>query len=550
MNVFGLMRMFTIRLRMLGAIVVVLLLLGVLGGAGMMGMLRIYELNQHLLNGPVARSQSVAELAKDVAQLQAMGLRVQLHAGDDAQRQQALQAWSNHRQTLQAHGQQLHSQSGAQEQAAVTEFLQQVQRHAQQFQAAAQGLSSVQTSAQVQQALLPAQSALEAAQQQLEGLQRMLDQELAAAEGNASAVASQTRTLFIAAVVLTILVVGPLTLLNMVSICRPLAQARALAQAVAQGDLTARIAIEGKDEVADLQHGLREMQSSLNAMVGQVRDASANIATASQEIASGNGDLSGRTEQTASYLQSTVGSLQTLTGTVQQTAQSSHTANQLAQQASSTAHDGGAVVQQVVHSMQNIADSSRQIGDIIGLIDSIAFQTNILALNAAVEAARAGEQGKGFAVVAGEVRLLARRSAEAANEIKKLIENSVTAVGGGVKQVEAAGQRMRDIVQGIQQVSDIIVEIRSATSAQTEGIAVVNQSVGEIDQMTQQNAALVEQSAAAAESLREQAQQLAQVVGQFKLDDAALRSNAGSAYRGHLATVAVSSRAAPMALPH
>jgi methyl-accepting chemotaxis protein len=265
-------------------------------------------------------------------------------------------------------------------------------------------------------------------------------------------VANQTKWLFVLAVLITVVVV-PTTLMNMNSICRPLEDARKMAQAIAGGDLSQNIAADGKDEVADLQRALRDMQQGLGTLVAQVRDASGNIATASQEIASGNQDLSQRTEQTASNAQEAVSSLTQLTATVQQTATSSQMANQLAASASQMATHGGGVVQQAVASMHEISASSRKIGDIIGLIDSIAFQTNILALNAAVEAARAGEQGRGFAVVASEVRSLAQRSAAAASDIKGLISNSVTAVGGGVRHVEEAGTAMKDIVSSVQRAA-------------------------------------------------------------------------------------------------
>ncbi|MBQ0132053.1 MAG: HAMP domain-containing protein, partial [Comamonas sp.] len=359
------------------------------------------------------------------------------------------------------------------------------------------------------------------AEKLLQQLQQLLQDQAQTAQVRGEQVASQTQWLFIAALVITTLVVAPLTLLNMVSICRPLTDAKRLADAIAQGDLTAKLEVVGKDEVSQLQRALQMMQDSLNTMVGQVRNASGNIATASQEIATGNEDLSARTEQTASNLQQTVASLVQLTSTVQQTASSAQMANQLAASASQTASQGGSIVAQAVDSMHEISASSRKIGDIIGLIDSIAFQTNILALNAAVEAARAGEQGRGFAVVAGEVRLLARRSAEAAGDIKRLIQSSVNAVDGGVKHVESAGQTMQDIVNSIQRVGDIIGEITAASTEQSSGIAQVNQAVGDIDRMTQQNAALVEESAAAAESLKDQANRLAEVVQQFKLEQQA-----------------------------
>ena len=332
-----------------------------------------------------------------------------------------------------------------------------------------------------------------------------------------NSVVKTIQTVYLLALGLASLVVVPLTILNMNSICRPLEQARQLAQAIAGGDLSSRVVVDGKDEVADLQRTQQAMQEGLSSLVAQVREAAERVALASHEIAAGNQDLSVRTERSAGSVQSTVSSLSQLTANVQQTASAAQTAQQLSGSASALAAHGGQVVTQAVGSMHEIAASSRKIGDIIGLIDSIAFQTNLLALNAAVEAARAGEHGRGFAVVAAEVRGLAKRSAQAANEIKNLISTSVTAVDGGVHLVEEAGAAMQEMVAGVEKVGGIITEITAAASEQSLGIDEVNQSVGQIDQMTQQNAALVEESAAAAESLREQAERLSQVVHQFRL---------------------------------
>jgi methyl-accepting chemotaxis protein len=311
--------------------------------------------------------------------------------------------------------------------------------------------------------------------------------------------------------------VVPLTWLNMEAICKPLEQARGIAQSISQGDLSFDIQVDGKDEVSDLLRSLEAMRRSLAGTVGDLREASESIAAASSEIASGNQDLSTRTERAAANVQSMVSSITELLGTVQQTATSAQMANQLAGAASTQATLGGQKVTHVVTSMHEISAASRKIGDIIGLIDSIAFQTNILALNAAVEAARAGEQGRGFAVVASEVRSLAQRSAQAANDVKGLIQASVSAVDTGVSLAEQAGTAMQEMVGGAQKVGGIIAEISTASSEQSAGISGVNETVHEIDQMTQQNAALVEQSAAAAQSLQEQATRLADVVHQFKL---------------------------------
>ena len=304
------------------------------------------------------------------------------------------------------------------------------------------------------------------------------------------------------------------------SIQQPLAQAQTLAQHIAAGDLSAQETVTRGDEFGDLLRSLYAMSDSLGRMVYQVRQSTDSIATASSEIAQGNHDLSARTEQTSSNLQETAAAMEQFTSTIQQSAQSAQQASSLANGAASVARKGGDVVSQVVSTMEEIQRSSSKIADIIGVIDGIAFQTNILALNAAVEAARAGEQGRGFAVVASEVRSLAGRSAEAAKEIKQLIGVSVEKVEAGSGLVQQAGSTMQEIVQSVQRVTDMIGEITAASTEQSAGIAQVNQAVGNLDQMTQQNAALVEESTAAAQSLREQADQMAQAVSQFKVNGA------------------------------
>ncbi|WP_290869114.1 methyl-accepting chemotaxis protein [Aquabacterium sp.] len=301
------------------------------------------------------------------------------------------------------------------------------------------------------------------------------------------------------------------------SITQPLHQAMTVAQAVAQGDLRSPIPGGGQDETGQLLGALRGMNDSLLRIVSQVRQSSDSIATGTAQIATGNSDLSQRTEMQAANLQQTVASMEELASTVQQSADTARTANQLAQTASESASRGGAVVAQVVQTMDGITASSRKISDIIGVIDGIAFQTNILALNAAVEAARAGEQGRGFAVVASEVRTLASRSAEAAREIKSLIGQSVTQVESGAALVNQAGEAMGDIVRQVQRVSDLIGEISAATQEQTQGIAQVASAASQLDEVTQQNAALVEESAAAAGSLQQQAGSLAQMVAVFRV---------------------------------
>jgi methyl-accepting chemotaxis protein len=313
-----------------------------------------------------------------------------------------------------------------------------------------------------------------------------------------------------------------LALLLARGISAQLRQAVALTRRIAEGDLCAVPAGggTGRDEVGQTLSALGLMQNSLHGTIAEVRAAVLAIETAAGEIASGTQDLSSRTEQSASSLQQTASSMEQLTGTVKSTAQSAAEASRLAQSASAVAENGGQVVAQVVATMEAINTSSRQIADIIGVIDGIAFQTNILALNAAVEAARAGESGRGFAVVASEVRNLAQRSAQAAREIKVLIGTSVDKVEAGSRLVGAAGASMDDIVASVRRVSAVIGEISHAASEQTLGLGQINSAVAQLDTMTQQNAALVEQSAAAATSMREQTSRLAQAVGTFKLQPA------------------------------
>lgn len=301
------------------------------------------------------------------------------------------------------------------------------------------------------------------------------------------------------------------------SITAPLNEAVDIAKGVARGDLTRNILPGSSDETGQLLQALKEMNDSLARTVGEVRAATEAISGASSEIASGNLDLSGRTESQASSLEETASTVEELTSTVKQNADNARQANQLVVSASDVALKGGTVVGQVVATMGSIKDSSRKVVDIIGVIDSIAFQTNILALNAAVEAARAGEQGRGFAVVATEVRNLAQRSASAAREIKTLIDDSVEKVDAGSRLVDEAGNTMNEIVTSVKQVADIMSEITAASQEQSHGIEQVNEAVGQMDEMTQQNAALVEQAAAAAQSMQDQAAALSQAVSVFKL---------------------------------
>jgi methyl-accepting chemotaxis protein len=329
---------------------------------------------------------------------------------------------------------------------------------------------------------------------------------------------SHSRMLIVVLSVIAVAIGAVLSWLLTHGIVRPIQDAVTVAETVAAGDLTHVIDARTNDETGKLLRALRNMNDSLVGIVSEVRVGTDTIATASHEISAGNLDLSSRTEQQASALEETAASMEELTTTVRQNADNARQANQLAIAASEVATQGGAVVSEVVTTMSAINESSKKIVDIISVIDGIAFQTNILALNAAVEAARAGEQGRGFAVVASEVRTLAQRSAAAAKEIKELITASVSNVDTGAKLVDTAGVTMEQVVSSIRRVTDIMAEITSASQEQTGGIEQVNGAIGQMDQATQQNAALVEEAAAAAGSLQEQATRLAEAVGVFKIN--------------------------------
>ena len=361
--------------------------------------------------------------------------------------------------------------------------------------------------------LFPSVSPLAASLQQLSAMQEELAQ-----QAYAQAQAALSRAIALAvgslAVVLVLGLMGAIWIIR--TITRSLDSAVHVAETVANGDLSSTIEVTSTDELGRLMQALKHMNDNLIGIVNRIRASSESIATGSTEISTGNNDLSQRTEEQASNLQQTAASMEQLASTVRHNTDNAQQATTLARDAAQTAAQGGKAMEQVTHTMETISASSHKIADIIGVIDGIAFQTNILALNAAVEAARAGEQGRGFAVVAGEVRALAGRSAEAAKEIKLLIQQSVNQVSEGTRLVNATGQTINDVVRQVQSVSTLIQEISTASQEQSQGTGQVSDAIAQLDQVTQQNAALVEESAAAAHSLSHQAAELNELVSTFK----------------------------------
>ena len=523
MDLLKLMRRFTIRLRMVGAIVVVLALLLLVGGAGWWGMVRLQGFNTDFVEHSFAESVALGQLQIGLGQMRRYE-RDMIIAYEKPERVKAAKAqWDQSLQRVQQHMSDMLKGEADEDNLLVEQArealvvyvkaLEPVSRQLEQG-----GFDSATTANLL---LRSAHAAFDQVDALMLKLETVLAAEVKTSHDDAGKIGRTALLVFGVAVGLAALVVVPTTLANMQSICRPLEQAQGLAIAIARGDLTTRPDLSGTDELTDLMRCLADMQGSLARIVSEVRDATDSIRVSSGEIATGNQDLSGRTEQAASNLQETAASMEQLTANVRHSASTAQEASTMAESNALVAEKGGEVVGQVVSTMDEIHRSSQKIADIIGVIDGIAFQTNILALNAAVEAARAGEAGRGFAVVAGEVRSLAQRSAEAAREIKTLIGNSVEKVGAGTALVHEAGRTIGDIVRNAREVSTLIGEITRASAQEAQGISEVNAAVVQLDQMTQQNAALVEQSAAAADSLREQAQRLGEVVAVFLLGNAA-----------------------------
>ena len=518
-----LMRQFSIRSRMMGAIGVVLILLTMVGGAGLWGMGRVHDLNVEFVDHAFEETLTLSRLQVALGDMGRYEKDMIIGYEKPEEVAKAKAQWQGARDA--ALQQMDHMLVGEEDgdNVVVREMKDQLIAYTNAVEPVTRQLADngYDTATVANRMLSRAHDQYAGILANLKRVEEVLKVEAATLQQAGEDTSSQTLMIFGVALALAALVVVPTTLANMQSICRPLDEAQKVATAITNGDLTRSVQVNGKDELAALLQALGGMQASLSRIVGEVRNSTDSIGTASEQIASGNQDLSARTEQAASNLQQTAASIDQINSTVRQSADSARQATQMAVVNAEVAVRGGQVVSQVVTTMNEINQSSQKIGDIIGVIDGIAFQTNILALNAAVEAARAGEQGRGFAVVAAEVRSLAQRSAQAAKEIKVLIEASVGKVETGSRLVAQAGTTIGEIVANAEKVSAFISDITTAAQEQSQGIGQVNAAVSQLDQMTQQNAALVEESAAAAESLKDQAARLAEVVRVFRLSGSA-----------------------------
>jgi methyl-accepting chemotaxis protein len=490
------------------------------GGAGYLAMSKLSDVKDDITdNGLALRNQLQADMAHDAMRGDVLAAQVAGLHKNEKEMAAAQKGFDGHAKRLTGSLAALETMHLSRE---IKDALAKVRPHADAYlraaaAAVAAGGAEAETSADKLREFSVAFDSLEG---EMEALSELIEADSKNTQAEGDAAASTARSTMAAITVFAGVALFVIGLLVSRSVTRPLSEAVRLARKVADGDLTSEIEVKSTDETGMLLLALRDMNLSLRKIVGEVRSGTDAISTASAQIASGNADLSERTEQQASSLEETASSMEELASTVKQNVENAKQANQLAASASDVALKGGAVVGEVVQTMASINDSSKKIADIIGVIDGIAFQTNILALNAAVEAARAGEQGRGFAVVASEVRTLAQRSAGAAKEIKALISESVQKVESGTRLVGDAGRTMEEIVGAVKRVADIMTDITSAAQEQSAGIEQVNTAVMQMDTVTQQNAALVEQAAAAAESMREQAVALGREVAVFRIADA------------------------------
>ena len=519
MNTFALLRRFTIRTRMVGAVVIVLVMFAIVGATGLLGGQKLTGLNAEIMDLANGEQHRVASMRSHLASVRLHEKQMVIDYENGVLVLQHRERWAKEIEATRKAFSAMLEGAEDEDNKIVRGSLEQITAYVKSSEPVLQQIQNgaYDNARTVDKMLARAKQSIASVEADVEKVDAIVTAKAAALEARFQQAIKTIALVFCAVLGVVVALVVPLTLINSRSITGPIDNARNVAQAIAAGDLTRPIVVEGKDEAGQLLAALAQMQEWLRQVVGDVRGSSSNIEIASREVASGNTDLSVRTEQTASSLQKTASAMEQLTGTVSQSADAARQASQLAGSAADVAQRGGKVVAQVVSTMDEISRSSKRIADIIGTIDGIAFQTNILALNAAVEAARAGEQGRGFAVVASEVRSLAQRSAEAAKEIKSLIGTSVEKVESGSRLVADAGSTMTEIVASVQRVADIIGEVMAATGEQSQGIGAINGSIADLDQMTQQNAALVEESAAAAESLKEQAARLATLVAAFNI---------------------------------
>jgi methyl-accepting chemotaxis protein len=521
-KVTALMRGFSIRTRMLGAIAAVLGMFAIVGLVGFGGGWRLKSLNEAFMSHSVREIEQVGAIRLHLSKVRLTEKQMVIDHEDAEKVKQGQTAWLAAIAATQQSLDGLAQDAGSASAPVAVETKAALDRYLKNSQSVIANIAngSYDNARTADRMLGRAKAEMAQAEQRVDGIAELVEARVQATQADFRTTMTQTLIAFAATLVAVLLFIVPMTLINSRSITVPIEYAVQVADSIASGDLTLPIRSEGQDEAAALLGSLSRMQQNLREMVGQVQEAAESIQNSSTEVASGNMDLSKRTEAAAGSLQQTASSMEQLTSNVRQSADAAREATQMASQAADVARRGGGAVSRVVSTMDEINASSRRIGDIVGTIDSIAFQTNILALNAAVEAARAGEQGRGFAVVASEVRSLAQRSASAAREIKGLIDASVQNVEAGTRQVGDAGATMTEIVVSVQRVRDIIGEISQSASEQSGGLGQVNGSVSDLDRMTQQNAALVEQSAAAAESLKEQAVRLGALVGTFRLQAA------------------------------
>ncbi|HLL12963.1 MAG TPA: methyl-accepting chemotaxis protein [Rubrivivax sp.] len=519
----AMLRSFSIRARMWGTTGLVLAMFALVGAVGLFGGGQIQSLSTSFVAGSLRDVETIANVRLHLSQVRMFEKQMVIEYEDSAAVLKHREAWGREIAATKAA---LAAMAGGGAEPQVIGLAKEADARLDEYAKRSQTvLNNIQNgsydNARVADVMLAkAKAEVALAEKQVDEAAKVVSARGVVTQGELQRTMRDVMVVFVATVGLVVVLIVPLTALNSRSITEPLAHAAQVAQGIAAGDLSQPVLTGGRDEIGALLGALHRMQASLRKVVGEVHESSLSIQNSSAEVASGNSDLSSRTEQAAGSLQQTASSMAQLTGTVRQSADAAGQAKQLAATAARVAQRGGEVVAQVVSTMDDINTSSRKIGDIIGTIDGIAFQTNILALNAAVEAARAGEQGRGFAVVASEVRSLAQRSAEAAREIKTLIGASVDKVEAGSRQVLEAGSTMSEIVASVQRVSDIVGDISAAAVEQSGGIGRVNGAVAALDAVTQQNAALVEQSAAAAESLKEQASRLGGLVGTFRLQPA------------------------------